>query len=117
MAEVLVSKGLFQEILEGMPVFGQIKDVRGFDRFMRRGIEACSSYSIIILTPHDIALFISIIISYCRSLVYFGRYNYQLPGVGVAAAQLSGSLPDLSAAVESLCNALPKPSGVSGQGQ
>ena len=23
------------------PVFGQIKDVRGFDRFMRRGIEAC----------------------------------------------------------------------------
>gem|GEM_PF-4015882 len=23
------------------PVFGQIKDVRGFDRFMQRGIEAC----------------------------------------------------------------------------
>jgi hypothetical protein len=25
------------------PVFGQIKDARGFDRFMRRGIEACRS--------------------------------------------------------------------------
>ena len=34
------------------PVFGQIKDVRGFDRFMRRGIEACRSEWSLICAAH-----------------------------------------------------------------
>jgi len=34
------------------PVFGQIKDVRGIDRFMRRGIEACHSEWSLICAAH-----------------------------------------------------------------
>lgn len=36
------------------PVFGQIKDVRGFDRFMQRGIEACRSEWSLICTTHNL---------------------------------------------------------------
>jgi len=36
------------------PVFGQIKDVRGFDRFMRRGIEACPSEWSLISAVHNL---------------------------------------------------------------
>ena len=36
------------------PVFGQIKDVRGFDRFMRRGIEACRSEWSLICATHNL---------------------------------------------------------------
>ncbi len=36
------------------PVFGQIKDVRGFDRFMRRGIEACRSERSLICATHNL---------------------------------------------------------------
>ena len=36
------------------PVFGQIKDVRDFDRFMRRGIEACQSEWSLICATHNL---------------------------------------------------------------
>lgn len=36
------------------PVFGQIKDARGFDRFMRRGIEACRSEWSLICATHNL---------------------------------------------------------------
>jgi len=36
------------------PIFGQIKDVRGFDRFMRRGIEACRSEWSLICATHNL---------------------------------------------------------------
>ncbi len=36
------------------PVFGQIKDVLGFDRFMRRGIEACRSEWSLICAVHNL---------------------------------------------------------------
>lgn len=36
------------------PVFGQIKDVRGFDSFMRRGIEACRSEWSLICATHNL---------------------------------------------------------------
>ena len=36
------------------PVFGQIKDVRGFDRFMRRGFEACRSEWSLICATHNL---------------------------------------------------------------
>lgn len=36
------------------PVFGQIKDVLGFDRFMRRGIEACRSEWSLICATHNL---------------------------------------------------------------
>lgn len=36
------------------PVFGQIKDVRGFERFMRRGIEACRSEWSLICATHNL---------------------------------------------------------------
>jgi hypothetical protein len=36
------------------PVFGQIKNVRGFDRFMRRGIEACHSEWSLICDTHNL---------------------------------------------------------------
>lgn len=36
------------------PVFGQIKDVRGFDRFMRRGVEACRSEWSLICATHNL---------------------------------------------------------------
>jgi hypothetical protein len=36
------------------PVFGQIKDVRGFDRFMQRGIEACRSEWSLICATHNL---------------------------------------------------------------
>ena len=36
------------------PVFGQIKGVRGFDRFMRRGIEACRSEWSLICATHNL---------------------------------------------------------------
>lgn len=36
------------------PVFGQIKDVRGFDRFMRRGITACRSEWSLICATHNL---------------------------------------------------------------
>ena len=36
------------------PVFGQIKDVRGIDRFMRRGVEACRSEWSLICATHNL---------------------------------------------------------------
>jgi transposase len=36
------------------PVFGQIKEVLGFDRFMRRGIEACQSEWSLICAVHNL---------------------------------------------------------------
>ena len=36
------------------PVFGQIKDVRGFDRFMRRGFEACRNEWSLICATHNL---------------------------------------------------------------
>ena len=36
------------------PVFGQIKDARGFDRFMRRGFEACRSEWSLICATHNL---------------------------------------------------------------
>jgi transposase len=36
------------------PVFGQIKDVRGFDRFMRRGLEPCRSEWSLICATHNL---------------------------------------------------------------
>jgi transposase len=36
------------------PVFGQIKEVRGFDRFMRRGIDACRSEWSLICATHNL---------------------------------------------------------------
>lgn len=36
------------------PVFGQIKDVRGFDRFMQRGIEACRGEWSLICATHNL---------------------------------------------------------------
>ncbi len=36
------------------PVFGQIKDVLGFERFMRRGIEACQSEWSLICAVHNL---------------------------------------------------------------
>lgn len=36
------------------PVFGQIKDVRGFDRFMRRGLDACRSEWSLICATHNL---------------------------------------------------------------
>jgi transposase len=36
------------------PVFGQIKDVRGFDRFMRRGVCACRSEWLLICGTHNL---------------------------------------------------------------
>jgi len=36
------------------PVFGQIKDVRGFDKFMRRGFEACRSEWSLICATHNL---------------------------------------------------------------
>jgi len=36
------------------PVFGQIKDVRGFDRFMRRGFDACRSEWSLICATHNL---------------------------------------------------------------
>jgi len=36
------------------PVFGQIKDVRGFDRFMQRGIDACRSEWSLICATHNL---------------------------------------------------------------
>jgi len=36
------------------PVFGQIKDARGFGRFMRRGIEACRSEWSLICATHNL---------------------------------------------------------------
>ena len=36
------------------PVFGQIKDIRGFDRFMRRGFEACRSEWSLICATHNL---------------------------------------------------------------
>jgi len=36
------------------PVFGQIKDVRGFDRFMRRGFGACRSEWSLICATHNL---------------------------------------------------------------
>jgi len=36
------------------PVFGQIKDVRGFDRFMQRGIEACRGEWSLVCATHNL---------------------------------------------------------------
>jgi transposase len=36
------------------PVFGQIKDVRGFDRFMQRGIDACRGEWSLICATHNL---------------------------------------------------------------
>ena len=36
------------------PVFGQIKDARGIDKFMRRGIEACRSEWSLICATHNL---------------------------------------------------------------
>ena len=36
------------------PVFGQIKDARGIDKFMRRGFEACRSEWSLICATHNI---------------------------------------------------------------
>lgn len=36
------------------PVFGQIKDVRGFARFMQRGIEACCGEWSLICATHNL---------------------------------------------------------------
>jgi hypothetical protein len=36
------------------PVFGQIKDARGIDKFMRRGIEACQSEWSLICATHNV---------------------------------------------------------------
>jgi len=36
------------------PVFGQIKDIRGFDRFMQRGIDACRSEWSLIGATHNL---------------------------------------------------------------
>jgi len=36
------------------PVFGQIKDVRGFDRFMQRGLEACRGEWSLICATHNL---------------------------------------------------------------
>lgn len=36
------------------PVFGQIKDARGFDKFMRRGFEACRSEWSLICATHNL---------------------------------------------------------------
>ncbi len=36
------------------PVLVQFKDVRGFDRFMRRGIEACRSEWSLICATHNL---------------------------------------------------------------
>jgi transposase len=36
------------------PVFGQIKDVRGFDTFMRRGLDACRSEWSLICATHNL---------------------------------------------------------------
>jgi transposase len=36
------------------PVFGQIKDARGIDKFMRRGLEACRSEWSLICTTHNL---------------------------------------------------------------
>ena len=36
------------------PVFGQIKDILGFDRFMRRGFEACRSEWSLICAVHNL---------------------------------------------------------------
>jgi len=36
------------------PVFGQIKEVLGFDRFMRRGIEACQSEWALVCAVHNL---------------------------------------------------------------
>ncbi len=41
-------------LIEKEPVFGQIKDARGFDRFMRRGIEACRSEWSLICATHNL---------------------------------------------------------------
>jgi len=46
-----------------------------------------------------------------------GIYGLLLPGVGEAACQLAGSLPERSWSTEILCKASPRPSGVSGQGE
>ena len=36
------------------PVFGQIKDVRGFDRFMQRGLEACRGEWSLVCATHNL---------------------------------------------------------------
>ncbi len=36
------------------PVFGQIKDARGIDKFMRRGFEACRSEWSLICATHNL---------------------------------------------------------------
>jgi len=36
------------------PVFGQIKDARGIDKFMRRGFEACRSEWSLICAAHNL---------------------------------------------------------------
>lgn len=36
------------------PVFGQIKDVLGFERFMRRGIDACRSEWSLVCAAHNL---------------------------------------------------------------
>jgi hypothetical protein len=36
------------------PVFGQIKDARGFDKFMQRGFEACRSEWSLICATHSL---------------------------------------------------------------
>jgi hypothetical protein len=36
------------------PVFGQIKDIPGFERFMRRGIDACRSEWSLIRAVHNL---------------------------------------------------------------
>jgi len=36
------------------PAFGQIKDARGFDRFMQRGIEACRSEWSLTCATHNL---------------------------------------------------------------
>ena len=36
------------------PVFGQIKDVRGFDRFMQRGVEACRGEWSLVCATHNL---------------------------------------------------------------
>jgi transposase len=55
--KLLTARGRSLYTLRGQtvePVFGQIKDVRGFDRFMRRGLAACRSEWSLICATHNL---------------------------------------------------------------
>ena len=55
--KLLTERGLKLYKIRGRtvePVFGQIKDVRGFDKFMRRGIDACRSEWSLICATHNL---------------------------------------------------------------